>query len=592
MTEPKPRKRPARKTVPAPAPLTESDRLADALFEEYGARLVGDQDFSLFGRIAQGDRDPDGATPSPAVAGPTDEALFKLLRKVVLTLAQTEPQAAAGAVDRFTADVLDQPETDQSGEGVEELATEAGVLRFLAPETLDVFRRSPNERPGAEAAAVTPSAESPLLQMLSVGPDAAAAADADYVTPAQAEPPPKVETADPVDDPLPPEATIAPQATTPADTPDATAARKEDATVSYEDIRKCCLAARGLRRKVVVVVGLATTGKSFFVKRLFNTLKRDYTYATLKGLPDTHAAKIDRTKEVLLYQAERIAKPRSPKNFDIYDMPGDQFVKLVRQGFEVADSDRDTVKLIYATLAFADAIVFIAPALQVLKRDLFLAEGDDLDLTLLGREERLKDMDRFIQSLNPMTRVMALLREKMAGRYRAALKVKGKIDKAAARAAAADGAIDEVLAMNFAALQHEIPKSPRLNLLALLLLSRTDELRARLSGSRDQFDCDPSYQLLYRGREHLDHLAKRFDVFSVDFLTAQDGHRPNEDFDPDKPSYGTRGLFEDWLLPSVRTCRRWRWTRLFEKPSVALWLRRRLDPAFNTIWRRDAGAGG
>jgi hypothetical protein len=611
MSDPKPRKPRAKRPGATPAKAAASapiSNLGQELLRSYRAPLVEERDYSVFNKIA----DSVAALPagSQDLVGP---ALFELLRACVLELAPVDQAAAAQAIDAYAADVMERPDfVVRPGEDVAELAAEMGVMRWLEPETVDSFRRFGEAMAAAPAPVVAEAAPTPATPEPAPTAEAKPAAPADPFAaharveqaaprdytpepPKAAQPEPKPEAASQIGAQT--EAKAKESAPEPAATVQAPrAAATEDAVddqmaaVGYEEIRRACLAARSRKRKVIIVVGLATTGKSFFVRRLFHSLRRRYTYSTLKGLPDTGDLTIDRTKEVLLYSFERIAKPRSPENFDIYDIPGDQFVKLVRRGFVVGGDDRETVKLIYAILAFADAIVFIAPALQVLKRDLFVSEGDDLALNPGERLERMKDIERFIQSLNPMTRVMALLREQMHARFSGNPFAKDRPKGEAGRAAAADQVIDDVLAMNFETLQRRLPKSPRLNMPAVLLLSRADELRARLERHRDSFDYDPTYQLLFRGREHLDNLAGRFDSFSADFLTAEDGHRPGEAFRARSDSYGAYGIMERWILPAIGACSRWRWMRWLEAPSIALAVRRRLDPRFDAAWKLDSGA--
>jgi hypothetical protein len=364
------------------------------------------------------------------------------------------------------------------------------------------------------------------------------------------------------------------------------------ASVGYEDIRDCCVNARKQRRKTIVVLGLAATGKSFLVKRLRTVLGDDYTCATMRGLPKSAGLQVvDRTKEVLLYRFSHAGAINSPQSFDIYDVPGDKFTKYMNGGWagEIDGEDRQMLRLFFAIFAFANAVIVIAPALQVLEPKIYDQQGDDVEdyqrelhrrnpniplPTRSARDIRARDVEQFVDSLDPMTRVIALLKDQVRPR--------GAVDDAAV-----DKAVDTVLAMNFRNILNSHPKSLPLPVPVLLLLSRADELRRRLDeAARDDFDRDPALYLLKRRSAYFYHLARRFAAFSVDFLTAESREQPgDENFQPDRPSYGAARLVNDWLLPAIDHCRRPRWWLALQRPYLVAKLRSWLDADFGRHWK-------
>ena len=573
-------------------PVNESTVVAESLFEQGGAAMLDDGEFVLFRKIARQYLCDDPARPAPP-ATPGKEALFakalfELLGLAAGKLAIDRPAAAARAIDVYVAEVLPRAwAAGQRPPDGSDLAAELAVTRLLSEETkATLMQGAPAAGPATAAPTPEPEPEAaaePAVEPPAPTPEAAVVPKADALFQAQGGariPGPSTwrasDKATPEDEPA---ADAGAAAAEPMATMDVAAAK-----VDYAEIRRACLIAKSQKRKVVALVGLSTTGKSFLLKRLMIDEKREYSPKHLKGLATVGAQAVPRTKEVHLYRFNRI-DGRQSKNVDVYDVPGDQFVALVRNGFVVAPGDRDTLGLLYTICAFADAIIFVAPALEVLKGADFLEHGDGLGLNRHERQERIRDIDTFITCLDPMTKVMALLRERLDEVYRA--ERRNKVPPAKAREAAADKAVADTMKMTFEELEHAVPRRSRLNMPALLLLSRADELRSRIPSGRDSFDYDPILQLLRRRRDHLDHLAGRFDAFSVDFLTAEDGHQDGVNFNPRAPSWGARNLIKDWLLDTVSACRKPHWLRPLQSPSMALRLRRWLDPRFAAAWDRD-----
>jgi hypothetical protein len=295
--------------------------------------------------------------------------------------------------------------------------------------------------------------------------------------------------------------------------------------------------------------------------------------------------------DVLLYSFTRHDRMSAAENFDLYDIPGDWFSKLLAAGFQNTD-DNPFFSLIYTIFAFADAVVFLAPAYHVLMPEAFVRDGDDdPDLMPQQRRERREQMDRFIDSLDPMTIAAALLRQEMKRRMPRGV-VWGEARRRA-RAAAARAAVEKVGAMSVREILDQRRTAGRLDIPGALLLSRTDEFARRLPRGQaemiDVFDRDPAKMMLTLGlgREYFSHLSSRFAAFTADFLTAQENLTFTRTFRATRPSAGVTSFFRDWLLPAIADCRRPTWLRPLESPGLALWMRRNLDPAFAREWKRD-----
>lgn len=593
------------KPIAVPAIQKPLNQQIDIAFENLRNDLVVAQRFDGLARLAKAKLWGDPARPDDRAAEPGDELVWSLVLFGVTSMAakelcQTDKAAAIEVVRAYIADVLPRawaagaPTPDLKG-----LAVENGLVRDLR-EDLDLVEAGPTEsgpaRPAPPARPVVnfsqsaPKAQKPTEQ---IEPKPASPLPAPIGAPTA---PTQVRLVDtqPAPDAAPSTGPVEPAP--PAEAPNSKPARglaprldDAKAVVQYEEILQQCLASRQNKRKVILVAGLPTTGKSFLMQRLEHSLRRTHSRTTLKGLPSSSVQEISRTKDILLYKFSRIAKKTSPDNFDIYDMPGDLFAKLVRDGFVASAADMGQVRLLYAVAAFADAMVFITPALHILKPKEFLEKGDDdASLTHDLRLLRMEDMTQFVNSLSLMTKVFSLLRMKTKKALRTSWK-RGK-DPIAGRRDAVEAAIDEVLPMTFAEVD-EI-KVGRMNMPAMMLLSRADELERRLPRNRtDWYDRDPTLQVLLRAREHLDHLANRFDAFTVDFLTAQLNDSHTTIFDKERPSAGANGLMKEWLLPAIRACRTPAPIRALRSPSYAYFIRRHLDPDFAEAWARDENIG-
>jgi hypothetical protein len=590
-----PRKRRRQKGAPKPmaAPASQKPlaQQIDSAFDSLRNDLVVAHRFEGLAQLARAKLWGDPARSDDPAAEPGDELvwsqiLFGVTSMAVRELSQVDRAAAVEAVKAYVTDVL--PRAWAAGAptpDLKALAIENGLIRDLREE-LDLIEAGPPEYAAGARAEQTVAVAPPAA---SVPPEPSAAEPASTPAPAgkvrlfETPPAPETPEAPPVVAALV-DALMADEAPASKPQPARSAAPLLDdakATVEYEEILQQCLAARKNRRKVVLVAGLPATGKSFLMQRLEHVLGRTHSRTTLKGLPEPGMRSVDRTKTVLLYKFSRIGKETSPQNFDIYDMPGDWFSKLVRDGFVASTGEAAKVRLVYAIAAFADAMIFITPALHTLKPKTFLAEGDDdTSLTQDLRQLRLNDMEQFVSSLGPMTKVFSLLRTKTAQALRAP-RPRGE-DSLDARRAAVNAAIDQVLPMTFAEIDEV--KVGRMNMPAMLLLSRADELERRLSANRDWYDQDPTRQVLLRAREHLDHLANRFDAFTVDFLTAQVNETHTTVFDKERPSAGVGGLVKDWLLPAIAACRAPAPIRALRTPSLAYFIRRHLDPGFAEAW--------
>jgi hypothetical protein len=591
------RQKGAPKPMAAPASQKPLAQQIDSAFDKLRNDLVVAHRFEGLAQMARAKLWGDPARSDDRAVEPGDELvwsqiLFGVTSLAVKELSQADRAAAVEAVKAYVTDVL--PRAWAAGAptpDLKALAIENGLVRDLRQE-LDIVDAGPPEyaaAPRPEQTVPVPPVPDPVVPAPtapSVAGPAPTPAPAGEVRLVETPPEPATGEAPPAVAPLI-DAVMADEV--PAPKPQSVrgpAPLLDDAkaTVEYEEILEQCLAARKNKRKVILVAGLPTTGKSFLMQRLEHVLRRTHSRTTRKGLPQPGMQSIDRTKTVLLYKFSRIGKETSPENFDIYDMPGDWFSKLVRDGFVASTGEVAKIRLVYAIAAFADAMIFIAPALHTLQPRTFLATGDDdTSLTEDLRQLRLNDMEHFISSLGPMTKVFSLLRAKTAQALRTSRSRAG--DSLDARREAVNAAIDQVLPMTFAEIDEV--KVGRMNMPAMLLLSRADELERRLPASRDWYDQDPTRQVLLRAREHLDHLANRFDAFTVDFLTAQVNETHTTVFDRERPSAGVGGLIKGWLLPAIAACRAPAPIRALRAPSLAYFIRRHLDPGFAEAWDLD-----
>ncbi|MBN8553062.1 MAG: hypothetical protein J0L52_09240 [Caulobacterales bacterium] len=589
----KPRKtrRTTRKSAPAArttnARTSSPNEQSQAFYESVRQALVEDRDPRFLGQLAR-----ENLTGSPT--GPRDEdqawadRLFDATRLGAEELLSQDRQAAADLFTDYIAEVV--PLLRARGLDVPDVRAELRRQRLvsrMAVETLSALVTD-DDAPADARAQRAPSMPPAQVQPEPPEPDPVvefaedvamvgiAAADAEPA-PADEAPPEPVEAQDP-------------------EVPDDHEAEEPEAddepaaVKSIDEIIEQCLSAEQQRRRVVLLVGLATTGKSFLVRRLKYSTRRDYTVAESKALAPQGAQGVSRTKDVLLYTFSRNPGTSSAEDFDLYDIPGDWFGKLLKDGFRNPDENR-FFSLVYTIFAFADAIVFLAPAYHVLMPEAFVKDGDDdPDLKSHDRRERRDQMDMFIHSLDPMTIAVALLRKEVEKRM-PRRPLLGDARKRARREAAR-AAVDMVGALNLREIMDQRRSAGRLGIPGALLLSRADEFARRLPRDHvdmfDTFDEDPARMMLSLGvgKEYFSHLSSRFAAFTTDFLTAQENRTFTRTFRNERPSAGVTSFFRGWLLPAISSCRRPVWARFLESPRVALWLRRHLDPSFAREWNR------
>jgi hypothetical protein len=361
--------------------------------------------------------------------------------------------------------------------------------------------------------------------------------------------------------------------------------RRADANaeiVTYEEIRDTCWAAHRRRQAIVAVLGLPASGKSFFIQRLRQSLSQTHVHSAFRGEPASWNDRIDRTRQILLSSLRPTVKLDSRDAIHLFDVPGDFIAPLIRGGFrQEADIDA-RLGAILMVLSLADALVFVAPALQVLDRRLYIAQGDDEALTGTSsldeaqRIDRVADLERFISSLQYLRGLLQPLRETLAEAERRA----GRKGPAVDPKSVLDQAIQTALATPFERRQARIDRPVRLPL--LMLLSRADELKRRGGASvTDDFDVDPAWQVVQCHSEYFDHLSG-FESYCIDFLTAQPGENPQM-VNPDVKGFGADGLLRRWLRPAVADSRRPAWLNALRSPRTATRLRRWLDPDFPKV---------
>lgn len=586
-----------RKPAPAPRPVSATtDDLNDragAFYESIRQTLVLDGDRQVFARLAQSDLLEQGGLDHQAAQDRSD-ILFAAARLGADELVARDRQAAADIFTDYIHQVV--PVLAMRGLGAPDVRRELRRLRLvslMSPETLAELDSSAAALAGPPPPTTRPREPrpSPVAETPAVGDrgDVALLGSATPAEPAAATAPPA--EPQPVQDRVKPPEILE---DTRRDDPEEEEPEADDTTAavkSIEEIIDHCLTAERQGRKIILVIGLATTGKSFLVRRLKHSLRRDYSVAESRALPRRGAHGVGRTMDVLLYSFTRHDRTSAAENFDLYDIPGDWFSKLLAAGFQNTD-DNPFFSLIYTIFAFADAVVFLAPAYHVLMPEAFVRNGDDdPDLMPQQRRERREQMDRFIDSLEPMTIAAALLRREMKRQMPRRPLWGGGGRKQ--RADAARAAVEKVGAMSVREILDQRRTAGRLDIPGALLLSRTDEFARRLPLAQadmiDTFDRDPAKMMLTLGlgREYFSHLSSRFAAFTADFLTAQENPTFTRTFRAGRPSAGVTSFFRDWLLPAISDCRRPAWLRALESPGLALWMRRVGDPSFSREWNRE-----
>lgn len=582
---------PAARAVAA-APDDANER-AGAFYESIRQALVLDGDRQFLGRLAASDLSEAGGLDREAAQARSD-LIFAAVRLGADELVARDRQAAADLLTDYLTQVL--PVLRFRGLATPDVRRELRRLRLVSLISPDILTDLDEPTPPAARPAPAeiksqpvPASSSPLHSKVGDRGDVALlGVPADEAVPEAPQPvEARIETNDPVIDPAAREAAAIDELEEEEPEADDTTA----AVKSIEEIIDHCLTAEQQGRKIILVIGLATTGKSFLVRRLKHSLRRDYSVAESRALPRRGAHGVGRTMDVLLYSFTRHDRMSAAENFDLYDIPGDWFSKLLAAGFQNTD-DNPFFSLIYTIFAFADAVVFLAPAYHVLMPEAFVRDGDDdPDLMPQQRRERREQMDRFIDSLDPMTIAAALLRQEMKRRLprRPLWGAGGR----KARAEAARAAVEKVGAMSVREILDQRRAAGRLDIPGALLLSRTDEFARRLPRPQadliDSFDQDPAKMMLTLGlgREYFSHLSSRFAAFTADFLTAQENPTFTRTFRADRPSAGVTSFFRDWLLPAIADCRRPVWLRALEAPGLALWMRRVGDPSFSREWNRE-----
>ncbi|WP_296816685.1 hypothetical protein [Brevundimonas sp.] len=566
----------AKSAVVAPPPTRDDARVA-AVYDRLRPELVETMRFEALGLEAHRQLGPDVSSAQAAAAA---DVLFAVVATAAEDLRERSPEAAAELLTAYVRDVL--PLVRSAGlpaRDVRQLASSLNVMRHLSPAVLPELdpAGAPPAPPAPKRSRSRPSAPAepaPLEE-----------AETEFV--------PLIETDEPEAEPGP--STHRFETTEPlkreiSDDPEIEDEEEADDTpatvVDPSDIVRRCLSARRNGRKVILIVGLATTGKSFLARRLKTILQRDYTCTAFEGFVSEDARVVGRTKDVLLYQFHYGTKG-SPRDFDLYDIPGDWFRPLMQKGF-VGGSD-DFFRRVYTIFAFADAILFVAPAFHVLQPKLYVEHGDDDPRSERElRRERKEDMDRFIDSLEPMTIAISLLRKEVARRLRSPGRRGAATDEARAQAAAE--AVETVGALSFSQIMERRSEAGRLPIPGALLLSRADELLRRVPPSQlNTFDRDPALTMLEYGLggRYFAHLSRRFAAFTADFLTAQRNDTFTRVFHEERESAGVGSLLRDWLLPAIDHCRRPWLLRALETPTIAMAVRRLFDPAYARAWRRN-----
>jgi hypothetical protein len=340
--------------------------------------------------------------------------------------------------------------------------------------------------------------------------------------------------------------------------------------VADSDLQEICDAARAAMangERILVMLGFATAGKTFFVRRLAETCD-GYGVTDIRGGPITAGQITDRTKGVVIYRLETLRKGKP--NFTILDLPGEYFKAFARISTDQAEEERQKM---CAVLAVADMCIVIEPAMHVLAEDDFIANGDCTTEGLIddfladkakmkdpgrpaghtdfewaaqlaydAREETIENLRLVPQLLPAMTKRIVHLRDTV----RASIKA-GDLEQT------------RDCIKNYAETSEVERPDTRaaLPIPGLLLLSRTDDYLARTRRPGGGDPCaDPALALRLTNSRRLDIYSDAFCIFGVDFISANippPGARGDRRaFNPGWDHSGIAGLIDDWIMPAIR----------------------------------------
>jgi hypothetical protein len=323
----------------------------------------------------------------------------------------------------------------------------------------------------------------------------------------------------------------------------------------------------------ITVIGLGNVGKSFFIDKVLDLAPRhhydtvesycpadptldykSYVEGKVNGRGSLKAGKrLDVSTLIWMHELSGTAD----KSLRIIDLPGEYFMRsdAKRQVADLAAVDKERVALIHPPLAAADAVIFVTPA-----PDMFPAKPEAVHLA--------KELFRQIRISCNLTDAR-LNKGDLRERVTTFLEMT-RIERRRRMQALADPAGKPLL----------------------VLLSKTDSClgfrwsKRKAPGQHPTLDeRDPMASLALAAPDVVAAARKSFTDFSVDFVTAFEGCKPeNKLIAGGEPSIGVWQPI-DWLL--MRTAKSRTAARVDRRRPTAwldLILRGRMDPALD---RRD-----
>lgn len=566
------------------------------LFIRHADRLVIEHDFGPFAEEA-------GASLDPRERPGQADALEVLLAETIAALiARNDDRSnAARAINAYVSKVFPLRLAAGLDRGeVKSLAEKHGLMNRLYSETLKALNES--DEAWVESAAK-------LRNKPGVDHNAGKATTANNAVAAGQQPkapngtarPPAQGEEKPVTTQTTPEPNGRPRGAQRADNQ-----LFKERALEFEEACKHLVQARKKGRITAIVAGLATSGKTFFIRRLFKELQGEHTAQGLSGALDFSGSTTDRTKGVIYYG---LSSTGGMPSIDLYDVPGEQFKELA---LAHASEPSEEIKTMCAVFGAADICILIEPALEVLAQECYLAEGDSYNKrTADDFRKQLKEDAKFRDLAKPAfeQEVQQRVNAFRLGHIELVKAFANNLDSLririvhlrnlAAKALeegkpeALKAAVEKNLATAYS--EQRTERHRPLPIPGLLLLSKADEYVARavVPGDED-FDRDPALTLSHVDPDRMRVYSRAFRIFGVDFITSEPAEDPlAEDSDAydirtfvGRPgAAGFDRIIQDWIAPSAKAARRKIGpAHNLSSPWMAYFWRRLLDPEFKAAW--------
>lgn len=399
--------------------------------------------------------------------------------------------------------------------------------------------------------------------------------------------------------------------------------------LSFEEVCAFLSGKNGRKSYKVLMLGFASSGKSFFVRRLAVQLENDYGALVNGQTMDLEAEIQDRTDGIYRYSLD----PNGPfrRRIEIFDIPGDKFRDIFAgsgkkqpareplgtdgQPVELSEKEKDARDIrdsIYALCAKADAFIIIEPAFMTLAARDFESDGDDIcERTLVvqralhehSQQREAAAAERDGKVFTPLSKEeieqrawdeMMTSRKERSLHHNSFIGAIGGMAKRIVRLRrqrvrfGSSESVEEFRMQVQACVNEQISEDEFVRLPApmLLLLSRADEYQRRRAHT--DFDRDPSLTLLDHAPARFIHYYRYFSAFGCDFITASEMSDAEKRFRRDSRSAGFDRLYEDWLAPAIRQSRIpapfSQIPLLLQRPGFMIWLRKKLDREFARAW--------